>query len=78
MVGDQLTLAAYQAYIREGWRVSGFDGHRGVVCILVQDCTITRLECLAFAIKFMEGTLINVSVDLRNLTSTITAVIPPP
>jgi hypothetical protein len=78
LVGHQLSIFEYEAWRNAGWKISGFDGRRGNVVILFDDFTITRLDMLAFAIKFMEGQLVNVHIDLRTLTSTITPIIPPP
>lgn len=78
IVGQQLSIFEYQAWINEGWRISGFDGRRGVVCILTDDLTITRLELLSYTICFMEGNLVTLAIDLENFTSTIEPVIPPP
>lgn len=78
VVGEQLSIFEYQAFIHDGWHIVGFDGRRGTVCILIQDMTITRLDCLAYAIAFMDGQLVNINVNLKDLTSTTTAVTPPP
>ncbi len=64
--------------MNDGWHIIGFPGHRGTVCVLIEDMTITRKDCLAFAIKFMEGKLKRIDIDLNKLTATESVVIPPP
>lgn len=78
LVGQQLSIFEYQAWVNEGWQITSFTGRRGVVCIVIDDNRITRDNLLSFAIQFMNGGLINVAVNLKDFTSTTSAVIPPP
>jgi len=78
LVGEVLSIFEYQAWVNEGWKVTGFDGRRGTVCIVTNDDRITRENLLSFASQFMQGKLINVAVNLKDLTYSTSPVTPPP
>jgi hypothetical protein len=78
MIGQQLSIFEYQAFLNWKWKINAFPGRRGTVLVLADDMTITRQECLDFAVKFMEGNLIEISIDLKTLERTQQRINPPP
>jgi len=78
LVGQQLSIYEYQAYINAGWHIISFQGLRGTVLILIEDMCITKIDCLQYAIAFMEGKLTEINVNLNTGERTTRPVEPPP
>lgn len=78
ILGQALSIFEYQAYINSGWHIISFQGARGTVLTLIEDMTITRIDCLKFAILFMEGKLSEITVNINTGDRSIKPVSPPP
>lgn len=78
IVGEIITYQRYQECLNSRYRLWSFTGHRATVCIVTNGAGITRANALDFAIMFMKGTYVTITVDLDKCTSTTIAGSPPP
>lgn len=78
IIGQILTLPEYQTDLKLGATLWSFTGRRATVCIVTFENDVYRETALDFAIMFMKGTYVTITVDLANLPSTTTNGSPPP
>lgn len=78
IIGEIIDIKEYVALLRGGLRLHSFTGRTATVCLLDEDVTITREMKLDFAIIFMKGRYVTITVNLKDLTSTTTTGSPPP
>lgn len=76
--GEILTLAEYTERLKMGARLHSFTGRTATVAVIDFDQTISREQKLDFAVMFMRGDYVTITVDLKYLTSEIKHGTPPP
>lgn len=78
IVGEIIPIDHYQTLLKMGYKLWSFTGRTATVCIVTNDRIVTRLQALDFAIMFMKGRYVTITVNLKDLTSTTTVGSPPP
>lgn len=71
ITGEIIAIEDYKELIHMGYKLWSFTGRAATVAIVTNDYFVTHAEALDFAIMFMKGSYVTISVDLAKLDAKI-------